>query len=239
MIALIGDIHGDFSRLPAILKPVPSRATIIQVGDFGWWPGLRPAYLRGRAAVGHDFHILFIDGNHDHVGLVGECNRDPSSAPFEHSGYGEPWWEWPGVEYVPRGEVRVVDGKRVLFLGGANSLDRAWRPHNLGPHAWFDGEVVSEADVAEALENAKAAGPIDLMVSHSPPDFVIRRNFNENGLRMFGHDPRTWRDDSALRVEQVWQEIGEPPLYCGHMHRSVVDGKCRILNIDEVALFGS
>jgi hypothetical protein len=43
-------------------------------------------------------------------------------------------------------------------------------------------------------------------------------------------------DVAARRVEEVWKRIGEPMLVCGHMHRSVIDGQCRILNINELVL---
>jgi hypothetical protein len=80
----------------------------------------------------------------------------------------------------------------------------------------------------------QGAGGVDLMVTHTPPDWMIRKHFSPDGLRSFGIDPETWRDLSAEAVEQVWRELNEPPLVCGHMHRSVKDGKCRILDINEV-----
>jgi hypothetical protein len=51
---------------------------------------------------------------------------------------------------------------------------------------------------------------------------------------MFGHDPRTWVDESALAVEGLWDLAGCPPIYSGHMHRRVDDGPCHILEINEV-----
>jgi len=235
VLALIGDIHGEFGRLPKILSQIPKDAIILQVGDFGWWPGLQPVYLRARAAVGYDFHIRFIEGNHDHVRLVGECNKAAEEST-------ESWRDWPGAEYVPRGSVLELDGKRILFMGGANSLDRRWRPHNFGPHAWFDEEEVTEEDVMRAVANVIEGDEddsrgIDLIVAHTPPDSVIRSNFSEDGLRMFDIDPRKWVDRSARNVEALWRSLGKPPLWCGHMHRSVVDGPVRILGINEVGFF--
>ena len=208
-IAIVGDIHGDFAALARIVAALPEETPVIQVGDFGYWPELRSRYVAPARPV------LFIDGNHDHVPLVASC-------------------EWPHAEFVPRGDVRVVDGRRVLFLGGATSVDRKWRPRGAGRHAWFDEEVVSDADAERAIANA--GGGVDLMVTHTPPDWMIRQHFSPLGLMQFEIDPRTWRDPSAERIEYVWRTLGEPPLYCGHMHRSVSDGACRILDINEVVL---
>lgn len=209
-LALIGDIHGNFGTLANLVAQYPD-ATVVQVGDFGFWPYTELSYRRNIP----DRPVLFIDGNHDHIWEVGKC-------------------DWPNAVFVSRGTVATVAGRRVLFLGGATSVDRAWRPKDFGPHAWFEEEVISEAEVVRALANA--AGGVDLMITHTPPDWMIRKHFSPNGLRYFNIDPDTWRDDAALRVEHVWRELGEPELYCGHMHRTVNDGKCHILNIDEVAL---
>lgn len=210
-IALIGDIHAEYGALERIVAQIDPDAAIIQVGDFGYWPYYLEHYMDHMPKR----CVLFIDGNHDHVPGCRSC-------------------EWPNAVFVPRGTVKEVAGRRVLFLGGATSVDRKRRPHNGGHHAWFDDEVVSEDDVARALANAKDG--VDLMVTHTPPDWMIRKNFSPNGLRSFGIDPDTWRDLAAERVEQVWHELGEPPLYCGHMHQSVQDGNCRILDINEVVL---
>lgn len=209
MLAIIGDIHGNFGILARLVAQLDPNFTVMQVGDFGFWPYTRQQY------VVPDRLIRFVDGNHDHIpGLMaGAC-------------------DWPNAEYMPRGTVQRVAGKRILFLGGAKSPDRSWRPAQQGRHAWFTQEIISQSEIELALTNA--AGGVDLMITHSPPDWLIRKHFSPMGLLNFGIDPREWKDQSAEAVEYVWRELGQPPLYCGHMHRSVVDGNCRILDINEV-----
>jgi len=211
-IAVIGDIHGEFGVLAQIIQhTIPDGAEIIQVGDFGFWPELRRHYVVPSRPV------RFVDGNHDHIELLLAAQCD-----------------WPNAIYKPRGSVEVIDGRRVLFLGGSMSVDRKWRQYKLGMNAWFDDEIVRQVDVETALENAK--GGVDLMITHTPPDHMIRKWFSPKGLRNFGHDPATWVDLAARRVEDVWRALGEPPLYCGHMHMPITDGPLRILNINEVAV---
>lgn len=211
MIVVIGDIHGEFWALDALLDRIPANAKVIQLGDFGIWPRKRPEWNGVRP-------VYFIDGNHDHIPSL----PIRASAPVE---------VWPNAFYVPRGVVLELDSKRILFCGGSKSLDRAWREKDSEWHGWFEDEQLSDDDVERALTNAN--GGVDFMVTHTPPDSVIRRNFHPNGLRSFGHDPATWVDESARNVERLWNAVGQPPLYCGHMHRSVVDGNVRILNINE------
>lgn len=227
MIQLIGDIHGDFKTLAALVKAAPHAAEIVQVGDFGFWPQLRDRYKAPERMV------YFIDGNHDH------CQALAGEPPFD-----KPAELWPNATYVPRGTVLTLNGKNVLFLGGAKSIDRAWRPRynpdggGYNPvNCWFPEEVISDADTERALVRAKAVGKIDLMVTHTPPQWMVDKYFGVPGPE-WGL-PRDWRDESAGQVELVWKELDCPDLVCGHMHRSVTDGVCRILTINEVMLWNS
>lgn len=215
MLAIVGDIHGEFDVFAAMIAQIPARAPVLQVGDFGWWPELRSEWDRAKVSR----PVWFLDGNHDHVPklLAGEN-------------------DWPCAQYVSRGTVLELDGRCVLCLGGALSVDRAWREENSEQHGWFAAEIPSEANVEAALTAAERAGRIDLMVTHTPPDWMIRKHFSPSGLRSFGHDPATWRDLAAERVERVWRAVGEPPLFCGHMHRPTVNQRCRILGIHEIAV---
>jgi hypothetical protein len=221
MIGLVGDIHGVFRVLPKLLESFPPGVPVIQVGDFGYWPDLAAHYRHHMA--GTDRVIETIDGNHDHV-------VNMADSPWPNS-------EWPNMRYHRRGTGMVMNDVRVLFFGGAMSVDRAWRPKYVGDHAWFPEEVPTPVDVARALHSVEIMGGVDLLVTHSPPDWMIRKHFSEEGLRYFNHDPKTWRDEAALRVEQLWRAVGEPDLVCGHMHRPVEDGKCRILDINETMLW--
>lgn len=208
-VALIGDIHGEFRALQELLKRVPADASVIQVGDFGIWPHKLKEWVDpGRP-------IMFLDGNHD--------------APIDLV-----TGEWKNAQYLPRGTVLELGDSVVLTCGGATSVDRTWRGHrSLESHGWFEEEEVTERNIHDALRNLAGRKP-GLMITHTPPERIIKRNFPPEGLLMFGHDPTTWRDLSAINIETLWDAVGNPPLVCGHMHRSLVVGNVRILDINEV-----
>lgn len=219
MILLVGDIHGVYSVFNEFVAKAPAEAVIIQVGDFGFWPQLVQRF------VPPPRNIYFIDGNHDHTQAL--AGLPPFDKPVEI---------WPNAIYVPRGTVLELDGKKILFLGGAKSIDRKWRarfnPMGDNPvNCWFPEEVISTADVLRAKLAADRAGKIDVMVTHTPPQYVIDKYFGIPGPEW--ELPVDWRDESAWRVEEVWKHVDCPPLYCGHMHRSIVDGNVRILDINE------
>ena len=123
----------------------------------------------------------------------------------------------PNLIFVPRGTVLELDGRRIAFLGGGDSvIDRAYRRPDVD---WWPEERVTMADVAR-LERA---GRVDLLVCHTPPAFVYH---------FFGFAP----DPSALAVGQAWQLLGRPPVICGHLHKSQKVGCVRVLDELEVVL---
>jgi len=213
---LIGDIHGDFrflSRVVYGLRPnLDAGDSILQVGDIGFWQGLRSRYEPSLSPV------YFIDGNHDDVAAL---INSPTVEP------------WPQLRYVRRGDMLVTDHARVLCVGGASSIDRAFRNHRIGLGAWFEEEDVTDDDVAWALEQAKRHGGVDLLVTHAVPLSVVRRHWPPLDFKEWKL-PLGWKDVSAERIDQLWKALDKPPLVCGHMHRSVQDGTCRVLDINEV-----
>lgn len=207
---LIGDIHGFFSYLEPMVNTIHAfapDAMIVQVGDFGLYPKLKNTWHELKMPV------YFIDGNH-------EDHR-------ELKGITEVTEVWPGAHYIPRGTKLKIGDKQVLFIGGANSVDYRFR--TLGED-YFLEEVLSDDQTKSILE--KAAGT-DLIVTHTPPISCIDANFDKAGLSHFGL-PHSWLDISSWNVDQIWNKLGRPPLYCGHMHRAVQWNTVRILDINEV-----
>src|SRR4051794_30179883 len=117
MLVFIGDIHGDFLPLNAIQNKFLDPNTIfVQVGDFGYWPQLAGKWERGRTGR----PVYFIDGNHDYLPTLRKLDTITEV--------------WPDAFYIPRGSVLTLDGKKIAFMGGAGSVDKAWRQPGLD---WF------------------------------------------------------------------------------------------------------
>lgn len=188
MIAFFGDVHAKFrcwlERLATL--PMDVRA-VVQLGDLGVFPpGVLPE-LEQLPPLPR--RVYWTDGNHEYFPAIAHLT--------------EPTEVRPNLVYVPRGTVLTLDGRRVLFLGGAESVDRAWRVEGV---SWFREERISYVDMERAADAVSRAGGVDLMATHTPPGFVIRQ--------MLGVEP----DGSARAVELVWDRVGRPPLFCGHLH---------------------
>ena len=218
MIAICGDVHSFFELLVDYSKIAKEAgcSAMIQVGDFGVSPqainDLKAKSLYPRIPV------FVIAGNHEYFDM---------------------WEGFEGVKevmhnvfFVQKGHIMKLDGLNVLFFGGASSIDKAYQGS-----AWDWREDIQPSDVERFRKNrAKMDGNIDLMIAHVPPKGVIDRNFDPKNKLAFGV-PIYWQDKSAPIIEDVWNQVGNPPLCVGHMHRKVIDGNCRILDINEMIFY--
>ena len=215
MIVFIGDIHGAFEWLPNLLKHVPRDATLIQVGDFGFWYG-HPQKLWERIwpELGFEKPMYAIDGNHEYYPMF--------------KGATEPTEIWEGVVYVPRGNVLDIEGHKIGFMGGGGSIDYMFRKEGVN---WFEEEQISDAEF-ERLYNIDY---VDILVTHVPPNCATKAHFAHPSVTFPSWGlPKDWNDSSMDKVQDLWMKFGKPPLICGHMHRSVVYENVRVLDINEV-----
>lgn len=216
MLAFLGDIHGDagmLERADRALLHFPQVVAAIQVGDFGWYDAMRWQFQKLK--LHHSWY--WIDGNHE----------DHSLLPLELQAVA------PNLTYVPRGTVLELDGRRVLFCGGAGRVDKQIRLRR-GLH-WSAGENIS-SDTMFLLGQVRN---IDLMVTHCPPQRVIQRHFDPQHLVDYFDLPIDWADTNADIIETAWLRLGKPQLICGHMHRSLVDETVRILDVNELYVEGA
>jgi predicted phosphodiesterase len=202
MIAFIGDVHREFDRLAGAVSQLPVGVEVaIQVGDLGLHgDDLSPS---GRGVPRFDRPVYYVTGNHDY---------EPS-----YRGITRPTEMAPNLVFVPRGTVLELDGRRIAFLGGGDSIvDRGVRHPNVD---WWPEEQVTMADVALF----EGTGRVDFLVCHTPPAFVYP---------LFHLRP----DPSAMAIEQAWRILGRPPVICGHLHKPREVGRVRVLGELEVVL---
>ena len=115
MILLLGDIHGDVSRLRYGVQQATEAGAValVQVGDLGLFPS------HGRDTGFHavckasSIPIYFIEGNHD------DCTRWVKLTEVTRV------WDDANLFYVPRGTVMELDGRTIAFMGGAISVCKA------------------------------------------------------------------------------------------------------------------
>jgi predicted phosphodiesterase len=170
---LLGDIHGDFQTIVNFARKNKSEEPqyLIQVGDFG--AGFHKNFLADMEYLNQELAnanitLYVIRGNHD----------DPKYFNGEH--------EWSNLKLLKDYSILVIEAKRILLVGGAISIDRLQRKENV---SWWEGETFNYNE--ELLETFEG---IDIVVTHSSPNFVFPQTFNHLVMSYAAYDPNLLND---------------------------------------------
>ena len=158
---MAGDTHGNESwvTLLAELAFIHGATRILQLGDFGLWPGWEGERFLAKSSEScrlMGVSLYAIDGNHDW--------HSRRLRLHEQLGWDQPLELAPSVFLLPRGFRWTWSGIRFGALGGAFSVD--WRMRNPGSD-WWPEEEITEEDVARL-----GGEPLDVLVTHDAPPGV-------------------------------------------------------------------
>lgn len=204
-VAVVGDVHGNFRWLDivarAVRKLAPDVTTMLQLGDWAMNPDITDEALHGTGIE----RIYVTLGNHEPWDQVSPLLDAHPGAAVRVSDI-----TW----LLPRPARLNIGGRSVLSLGGAASVDRAWREKGV---SWRKDEEITPEHVSAAI----AAGPVDLMLTHESPAQTpvraVREVLRTNPLG-FPDDARAISAESRARVTEVWDAVRPELLIHGHMH---------------------
>ena len=137
MIYLTGDTHGSYRHVRRFVAEhdVGPADVLICLGDtgFDYFNDERDAQIKDKAEH-MGITLLCIRGNHD---------RNPASLPSYHL---IPWRggevycddRWPSILFARDGSVFDLDGRTAVAIGGAYSVDKAYRLAK--GYAWYPDE---------------------------------------------------------------------------------------------------
>lgn len=167
MIYITGDTHRDFDRVYSFCEEFGTTREdiLIILGDVGinFFLDERDEALKASLA-NLPITLFCIHGNHE-------------KRPYEISSYEELQWhggtvlfepDYPNLIFAQDGEIYDFDGRSVLVIGGAYSVDKYYRLANHIP--WFENEQPDETTkvyVENQLE--KANWRVDVVLSHTCP----------------------------------------------------------------------
>ena len=115
------------------------------------------------------------------------------------------------VYAVERGEILSIEGLNILCIGGADSIDKAWRQDGI---SWWAQEKISDTDVKKTVEKGLTCS-FDMICSHAMPAFFMLQNFTPCS-----------QTGSEFSLEKIYCDIenngGHIPLWIGgHVHNSI------------------
>jgi len=206
-ILITGDIHNNFHWLNQVINQKKPDA-IICCGDFGYWPkferksgGTRP--LSSIKLQGAEW-LRWVDGNHEDFWSLALRENDEIE---------------PGIIYMPRGSTYTLpDGRVIMFMGGAYSIDKEWRTLGID---WFPEEEITQKDLMELPDIN-----VDIFITHTCPSELVYdliKRYPEKGF-----------EPSNQALSALWK-IYKPDLwYFGHWHQygeyKMMGTKCTCLS---------
>jgi len=224
MIYITGDTHRDFSRVEAFCNRFNTTKddTLIILGDAGI------NYFGGQKD--HNFKKLL-----DKLPITLFCIHGNHERRPETLGYKETEWkggtvyfepDFPSLLFAKDGEVYEIDGKRCVAIGGAYSVDKAYRlARNWG---WWPDEQPS-ATIKEHVEQRLEAESwkIDVVLSHTCP---LRYEPTEVFLK--GIDQSLVDKSTEEWLDAIENRLKYRRWYCGHYHVNKTIDRLRFMFLD-------
>lgn len=111
----------------------------------------------------------------------------------------------------------MLNDKKVFFLGGAYSIDYAWRTPG---ESWWEDEELSYPELEQAFEKYKAYKP-DIVLTHEAPRSIVPEILDRFVIGKLGNrDYKAPCADSrtSQSLQKMWEEHQPEQWYFGHYH---------------------
>ena len=231
MVILTGDTHGEFDRIEQFCEEYETTENDVMVilGDAGinYWLDEQDEALKERLSQ-LPITLFCIHGNHE-------------ERPEEVSGYELVEWrggfvwiqpEYPNLLFAKDGEIYQFDGKTVITIGGAYSVDKYYRLAVGAP--WFGTEQPDERTKGQVMSALNRAGwKVDYVFSHTVPLSAIPRHALLPTVyqKMVDNSTEEWLEEIAQKLDyQGW--------FAGHFHITWSLDRIQILYEDYMELDG-
>ena len=212
MIFVTGDTHGDidFSKLLSLKKKVSLNDYVIICGDAAicWSPFELQQFIDLYNSIGCT--IIYIDGNHENFDMLNRMPLVEFNGALAHQ-------IDKHIFHILRGEILTLENKTFLCIGGAISIDKAYRTPYI---SWWPEEEITFHDIDNALANlVKVNNKVDYVITHCADTETVIDAFG------FRRDVCT---DQLMFIDKV---VDYKHWYFGHYHFD------RIINDKKTCLY--
>ena len=227
MIYITGDTHRDFSRLYKLEKNKDDM--LIVLGDAGINYYLDEEDIRYKEYLKKFKLKLFcIRGNHEerpeNIKAYKEIEMFGGKVFVEE--------DYSNLIFAKDGEIYNIDGKSVLVIGGAYSVDKEYRL--MYGHSWFKDEQLTKEEMNIILDKVKGKH-FNIVLTHTCP-------YKYEPREVFMQDLDQSKVDKSMEhfLDEIEEKISYDKWDCGHYHtEKQVDklefmfGRIKIFNKDE------
>lgn len=227
MIYITGDTHRDFSRIYKLEKDIDNM--LIVLGDVGINYYLNEEdknykeYLKK-----HKLKLFCVRGNHEerpeNISTYKEVEMFGGKVFIEE--------EYPNLIFAKDGETYNIDGKKILVIGGAYSIDKQYRL--LHGYKWFKDEQLTKKEMDTILDKVNGKH-FDIVLTHTCP-----YKYEPREVFMQGLDQSKVDKSMEHFLDKIEENINYDKWYCGHYHtEKQIDklefmfGRIKIFNKDE------
>lgn len=227
MILITGDTHRDFSKFYKLKKD--SNNMFIVLGDVGINYYLNEEDKNYKEYLKKlKLKLFCVRGNHEerpeNISTYKEVEMFGGKVFIEE--------EYPNLIFAKDGETYNIDGKKILVIGGAYSVDKQYRL--LHGYKWFKEEQLTKKEMDTILSKVKGKH-FDIVLTHTCPYKYEPREVFIQGLDQS-------KVDKSMEhfLDKIEENINYDKWYCGHYHtEKQVDklefmfGRIKIFNKDE------
>jgi hypothetical protein len=218
MIYITGDLHGNIDKSKLNTKNFPQQKEmtkadyVIIAGDFGCiWSGRKDDEWLLDWLESKNFTTLWTDGNHENFNLI---NQYPVT---EWNG-GKIHQIRPSVIHLMRGQVFLLDGKKIFTFGGAASIDKEYRKENI---SWWPQEIPDIKEFNEGMKNLEKHNmTVDFVITHTAPNVIISQ---------LALDDEKLNDPTNRMLDDFMNKVDFKRWYFGHFHTNRNIGKFTVL----------
>lgn len=162
MIYVTGDMHGEYSRFKSknIKRRLKEGDTLIVCGDFGFvWNGSNRERSLLNKIGNLKYDVAFVDGCHENFDVLNEYEV------IDWNG-GKARLISGGLVQLMRGQVYMIEGKKIFTFGGGHSQDYEYRKFEF----WWPQEHPTHDEIIESINNlSRYDNNVDYIVTHEPP----------------------------------------------------------------------
>lgn len=205
MIYITGDIHRDFSRFYKLKKD--SNNMLIVLGYVGINYYLNEEDKNYKEYLKKlNLKLFCVRGNHEerpeNISTYKEVEMFGGKVLIEE--------EYPNLIFAKEGEIYNIDGKKILVIGGAYSVDKQYRL--LHGYKWFKDEQLTKKEMDTILGKVKGKH-FDIVLTHTCPYKYEPRDVFMQGLDQSKVDKST-----EQFLDKIEENINYDKWYCGHYH---------------------
>ena len=205
MIYITGDTHRDFSRIHDL--NINSDDMLIILGDSGINYYLNHEDFKFKNYLNSlNFKIFSIRGNHEerpeNISTYKEKEMFGGKVFIEE--------EFPNLIFAKDGEIYNIDGKKILVIGGAYSVDKHYRI--LYGYKWFEDEQLKDGEMRAILKKVKGKH-FDVVLTHTCP-----YKYEPREMFLGGIDQSKVNKTMEHFLDQIEENIDYGKWYCGHYH---------------------